>query len=47
MTDHVNVAAGLNSQKQDMIINSALGIIFAKNPAQAACELRDEINLYR
>ncbi len=42
-----SVMAGLNGQKQGMIINSARGIIFNKNPAEAAKELRDEINKYR
>jgi len=30
-----------------MIINSSRGIIFAKNPAEEAKKLRDEINQYR
>lgn len=41
------VRAGLNSAHQGMIINSARGIIFAKNPDQAAKNLRDEINTAR
>jgi len=41
------VTAGLNSQKKGMIINSARGIIFSEDPARAARELRDAINLYR
>jgi orotidine-5'-phosphate decarboxylase len=38
------VQAGLNGAKKGMIINSSRGIIFAKNPGEAARELRDEIN---
>jgi len=41
------VKAGLNSKKKGMIINSSRGIIFAKNPAEEAKKLRDEINQYR
>jgi len=41
------VQAGINSAKKGMIINSSRGIIFAKNPGEAAKELRDEINRYR
>lgn len=39
--------AGLNQAKKGLIINSARGIIFAKDPALEAKKLRDEINLYR
>ncbi len=42
-----SVTAGLNSQGQGMIINSARGIIFSTDPGAAAQELRDEINRYR
>jgi orotidine-5'-phosphate decarboxylase len=41
------VTAGINSQNKGLIINSARGIIFADDPARAARELRDAINLYR
>ncbi len=41
------VKAGINSQKQGLIINSSRGIIFAENPAEEAKKLRDEINTYR
>lgn len=41
------VEAGQNTQGRGMIINSARGIIFNNDPAQAAQELRDEINKYR
>jgi orotidine-5'-phosphate decarboxylase len=41
------VTAGLNNQKKGLIINSARGIIFSENPARAAQELRNAINLYR
>ena len=41
------VEAGLNSEKKGMIINSARGIIFAKDPDKEAKKLRDEINEYR
>jgi orotidine-5'-phosphate decarboxylase len=41
------VISGINSQKKGLIINSARGIIFAHDPAQAARELRDAINQYR
>lgn len=41
------VKAGLNSAGKGLIINSARGIIFADDPAVAARELREEINLYR
>lgn len=41
------VRAGMNSSGKGMIINSSRGIIFAENPAQAARQLRDEINQYR
>jgi orotidine-5'-phosphate decarboxylase len=38
------LAAGLNSQKKGLIINSSRGIIFSENPGQEAQKLRDEIN---
>lgn len=41
------VEAGLNNQNKGLIISSSRGIIFADDPAQAAKELRDEINQYR
>jgi len=41
------VRAGQNSKGTGMIINSARGIIFSKNPEQAGKELRDKINKYR
>lgn len=41
------VINGINRQKKGLIINSSRGIIFAHDPAQAACELRDAINQYR
>ena len=41
------VTAGLNSQNKGLIINSSRGIIFSEDPARAARELRDAINLYR
>ena len=41
------VKAGLNSQKQGLIINSSRGIIFANNPRAEAQKLRDKINSYR
>lgn len=41
------VEAGLNAEKQGLIINSSRGIIFAENPAAEAKKLRDEINKYR
>ena len=41
------VRAGLDSQGRGLILNSARGIIFADDPAQAARELRDEINRWR
>jgi orotidine-5'-phosphate decarboxylase len=41
------VQAGLNRAKKGMIISSSRGIIFAKNPGEAANELRDEINRER
>jgi len=36
--------AGLNSQKQGLIINSSRGIIFAENPRAEAMKLRNSIN---
>jgi len=41
------VAAGLNSVKKGMIINSSKAIIFSADPATAARQLRNEINRYR
>jgi orotidine-5'-phosphate decarboxylase len=41
------VLAGRTAAGTGMIINSSRGIIFADDPAAAACALRDEINLYR
>lgn len=41
------LTAGLNSQKKGILINSSRGIILAEDPARAASELRDAINLYR
>jgi len=41
------VEAGLNSDKKGLIISASRGIIFANDPAQAAQDLRDEINQYR
>jgi orotidine-5'-phosphate decarboxylase len=41
------VTAGLNSSRRGLIVNSSRGIIFSQNPARAARELRDAINLYR
>ena len=41
------VEAGLNRHGRGLIINSSRSIIFAKNPAQAAETLRDNINRYR
>lgn len=40
-------AAGLNSEKKGMMINSSRGILFSENPAEEAKRLRDEINKYR
>ncbi len=41
------VKAGINSARKGLMINSSRAIIFAKDPIQAAIDLRDEINLYR
>ncbi len=41
------VEAGQTSDGFGLIINSSRGIIFAEDPTNAACELRDEINQYR
>lgn len=41
------IAAGVNSLRLGMIINSSRSIIFADNPHQAAHDLRDTINRYR
>ncbi len=39
--------AGLNSTGRGLIINSSRGVIFAEDPAAAAAELRDAINVHR
>ncbi len=39
--------SGLNSQRKGMMINSARGIIFDKNPQLAAKELQEQINTFR
>lgn len=39
--------AGLNSAGRGLIINSSRGIIFAEDPAAAAAELRQAINVHR
>lgn len=41
------VEAGMNRQRKGLLINSSRGIIFAEDPAEAARNLRDEINQYR
>jgi orotidine-5'-phosphate decarboxylase len=41
------VRFGLNSHRLGLVINSSRGVIFADDPAQAARELRDVINVYR
>lgn len=41
------VKAGLNTQKNGMIINSSRGIIFAEHPSIEAKKLQEEINLHR
>jgi orotidine-5'-phosphate decarboxylase len=41
------VRSGLNRIGKGLIINSSRGIIFADDPAQAARQLRDEINKHR
>lgn len=41
------VKAGMNTQKEGMIISTSRAVIFAENPAEAAKTLRDEINQYR
>lgn len=41
------IEAGLNREKGGLIINSSRGIIFADDPARAACSLRDTINVFR
>ena len=38
------LAAGLNSRGKGLIINASRGIIFSKDPAEAAKSTRDEIN---
>ncbi len=39
--------AGLTSESKGLIINSSRGIIYAENPAQAAEDLKTQINQYR
>lgn len=41
------LSAGLNSVDRGLIINSSRGIIFAADPAAAAAELRQAINVHR
>lgn len=41
------VLAGKNSQGHGLVINSSRGIIFSSDPAAAAKELQQAINLYR
>ena len=41
------VRAGQNKKGTGMIINSSRGIIFSKDPREAAKELKAEINKYR
>ena len=41
------VLAGLNSQREGLIISSSRGIIFAENPGEEARKLRDQINQKR
>lgn len=41
------VKAGITRDERGLVINSARGIIFAENPAEAARNLRDEINKFR
>ena len=41
------VEAGLNGAGRGLIINSSRGIIFADDPAGAACCMREAINAYR
>ena len=43
----MTVKAGMNSQKGGIIVHSARGIIFAKNPREEAQKLKDEINSFR
>ena len=43
----LTMRAGLNADGKGLIINSSRGIIFSDDPARAARELRDAINLYR
>lgn len=42
-----SVEAGVDKDKGGVIFNASRSIIFAKNPRQAAQNLRDEINKYR
>jgi orotidine-5'-phosphate decarboxylase len=44
---HDTVNAGKNSQGAGLIINSSRGIIFSNDPASAARELQEAINIYR
>jgi orotidine-5'-phosphate decarboxylase len=41
------VRAGLSAKKKGMIVNSSRGIIFAKDPAREARQLKDAINAFR
>lgn len=41
------VSAGLDSAGRGLIISTSRGVIFADNPAAAARELRDSINVHR
>lgn len=41
------IKAGMGKSRENLIINSSRGIIFAPDPALAAKELRDKINYYR
>jgi orotidine-5'-phosphate decarboxylase len=41
------VRAGLNHDRKGLIVNSSRGVIFADDPAEAARQLRDDINRYR
>jgi orotidine-5'-phosphate decarboxylase len=41
------VSAGLDAQAKGLLINSSRGILFSDDPADAARDLRDEINAAR
>jgi orotidine-5'-phosphate decarboxylase len=43
----LTMRAGLTPDKKGLIVNSSRGIIFSHDPAQAARELRNAMNLYR